>query len=258
MSSQAFQHSGNRRRLPEFDAPALGRAAAGRLHLLARLARVFWRKAPGMRGRLDYQAYLLAGFALLTSLLLGLGDLATRGSIADRLDEDMQASLSQVLPAGTYENDPLRDTLSIATDPAETGQPETRVHLARKNGSVIAVAYKIVAPDGYAGPISLILGVDRDGNLLGVRAIAHSETPGLGDKIELGKSNWILSFDGKSRRNPGETRFKVRKDGGDFDQFAGATITPRKVVKAVWKALGFFEKHQAEWFAAAAPPPPAR
>jgi electron transport complex protein RnfG len=242
MSSQPFETQSNRRGAEPMVAVIARRLIA--------LAREFWEKAPDLRGRLDYQTYLLAGFALLTSFLLGIGDLATRGSIAVRLDEDMQASLRQVLPDGTYDNDPLRDTLAVASEAGETGQPETLVYIARKNGEVTGVAYKAIAPDGYAGPITLILGVDRNGAIQGVRVIAHTETPGLGDKIELGKSNWILSFDGKSRENPGEARFKVKKDGGDFDQFAGATITPRKLVKAVWHALGFFEKHKAEWFVA--------
>jgi electron transport complex protein RnfG len=207
----------------------------------------FWRKAPELRHRLDYQASLLAGFALLTTLLLGLGDLATRHAIEARLDEDMASSLRQVLPREIYDNDPLRDTVTIPDTSGDTGQAETRIHIARKEGRMSAVAFKTVAPDGYAGPITLIVGIERNGTLLGVRVIAHTETPGLGDKIELGKSNWILSFVGKSRDKPGAARFKVKKDGGDFDQFAGATITPRKVVKAVWNALGFFERHKAEW-----------
>jgi electron transport complex protein RnfG len=245
MSSQPFDNASKR---PDPLSLIVYRFVAGHVRAAGKRAREFWEKAPDLRDRLDYQTYLLAGFALLTSFLLGIGDLATRGSIADRLDEDMKASLRQVLPDGTYDNDPLRDTLTVASDPGETGMPETLVHVAKRNGEVTGVAYKAIAPDGYAGPITIIMGVDRNGAIQGVRVIAHTETPGLGDKIELGKSNWILSFDGKSRETP-EARFKVKKDGGDFDQFAGATITPRKVVKAVWHALGFFEKHKAEWFA---------
>lgn len=253
MASQPFEQDNSKPRMADFRLKATTFAAtlkAG-VRKADAVAREFWQKAPDMRDRLDYQTYLLAGFALLTSFLLGIGDLATRGSIAERLDEDMQASLRQVLPNGGYDNDPLRDTLTVASDSAETGQAQTLVHVARKNGVVAAVAYKTIAPDGYAGPIAIILGVDGKGEILGVRVIAHSETPGLGDKIELGKSNWILSFDGKSRENTGAARFKVKKDGGEFDQFSGATITPRKVVKAVWHALGFYEKHRAEWFGAA-------
>jgi electron transport complex protein RnfG len=234
---------------------ALGRSP-GRCFLYeacARLStalRAFWRNAPELRHRLDYQTGLLAGFALLTSLLLGLGDLATRHAIEAQLDEDLASSLRQVLPGEFYDNDPLHDTVTMPDTSSDTGQAETRIHIARKEGQVSAVAFKTIAPDGYAGPITLIVGIDRNGTLLGVRVIAHTETPGLGDKIELGKSNWILSFAGKSRDKPGAARFKVKKDGGDFDQFAGATITPRKVVKAVWNALGFFERHKAEWLGA--------
>jgi electron transport complex protein RnfG len=247
MASSPFENARQKSRLPESVSAG---ALRDRLRALAERLRAFWQRAPELRGRLDYQTYLLAGFALLTSFLLGVGDLATRHSIAARLDEDMQASLRQVLPDGVYDNDPLRDTLTLASDLSETGQTQTLVHVARKNGAATAVAYQAIAPDGYAGPITLILGIDAQGHILGVRVIAHTETPGLGDRIELGKSNWILSFDGRSREYPGEARFKVKKDGGEFDQFSGATITPRKVVKAVWQALGFYEKHKAEWFAA--------
>lgn len=254
MSTQPFEDGGKKPEGAAFDAEAL-KAWRQKAEELARrliaLAREFWEKAPDLRDRLDYQAYLLAGFALLTSFLLGIGDLATRGSIASRLDEDMQASLRQVLPDGFYDNDPLRDTLTVTGEQDQTGRPETLVHVARKAGQVVGVAYQITAPDGYAGPIAIIMGVNAQGEILGVRVIAHTETPGLGDKIELGKANWILSFDGKSRENTSEARFKVKKDGGEFDQFAGATITPRKVVKAVWNALGFYEKHRVEWFTAA-------
>lgn len=248
MASQPAEH--DHQRLPRpTPYPGLDPASAvQRLRALWRRARDFWERAPELRDRLDYQAYLLAGFALLTSLLLGLGDLATRGSIAQRLDEDLKASLRQVLPDGSYDNDPLRDSETLASDPLLTGRSETQVYFARKQGVTTGVAFQAIAPDGYAGPISLILGVDRQGAILGVRVIAHTETPGLGDKIELGKSNWILSFTGKSRENPGPARFKVKKDGGDFDQFSGATITPRKVVKAVWNALGFYAQHRDRWF----------
>ena len=103
-----------------------------------------------------------------------------------------------------------------------------------------------MAPDGYAGPISIVIGLSRDGDILGVRVISHVETPGLGDKIEITKSKWVLSFDGKSLDNLTLEQWAVKKDGGVFDQFAGATITPRKVVQAIRRGLEFYRAHQAE------------
>jgi electron transport complex protein RnfG len=90
-----------------------------------------------------------------------------------------------------------------------------------------------------------MMGVDRDGKMLGVRVIKHSETPGLGDKIEPAKSDWIHGFEGKFLGSPPAEKFAVKKDGGVFDQFAGATITPRAVVKSVKGGLAFFAKEKA-------------
>jgi electron transport complex protein RnfG len=198
-----------------------------------------------LRQRLDYQTYLLAAAGLLASLLLGFADLATRGSIEARQEEDLLATLEQVLPADLHDNDLLRDVKTIA-DTAERGLGETQVYLARKDGEVTAVAFKLSATGGYSGPIALVMGINRDGVILGVRAIAHAETPGLGDKIEKAKSDWILSFEGRSLDNTAAERWRVKKDGGDFDQFAGATITPRAVVGGVQAGLGFFQRHRAE------------
>jgi electron transport complex protein RnfG len=198
-----------------------------------------------LRKRLDYQTYLLAAAGLVASLLLGFGDLATRGSIERRQAEDMLATLEQVLPPGLYDNDLLHNARLIA-DTVEHGLGETSVYLARKAGAVSAVAFKVSAAGGYSGPIALVMGIDRDGVILGVRAIAHAETPGLGDKIERNKSDWILSFDGRSLENTAAERWRVKKDGGDFDQFAGATITPRAVVGGVQAGLRFFQRHRDE------------
>jgi electron transport complex protein RnfG len=196
-----------------------------------------------LRQRLDYQTYLLAAIALASSLLLGVADLATQGSIAARQEEDMQATLAQVLPQESYDNEPLRAVKRI---PAIGGGMPTPVYIARKQGEVSGVAFKFTANGGYSGPILLMMGVDRNGEVLGVRVIAHAETPGLGDKIEQGKSDWILSFNRRSLDNTAAERWKVKKDGGDFDQFAGATITPRAVVSGVAAGLKFFQAHKDE------------
>lgn len=105
-----------------------------------------------------------------------------------------------------------------------------------------------VAPDGYNGAIKLLVAVRTDGSLAGVRVVSHRETPGLGDPIDTDKSDWIFAFDGRSLDNPSEARWKVKRDGGDFDQFTGATITPRAVVKAVYQTLIFFERHKDRLF----------
>jgi electron transport complex protein RnfG len=195
-----------------------------------------------LRQRLDYQTYILAAAGLVSSLVLGFADLATRGSIAARQEEDIQATLEQVIPAALHDNPLLRDVKSLVQ-----GSFTTPVYIARQQGEVTAVAFKFIATGGYSGPITLMMGIDKAGAVLGVRVVAHAETPGLGDKIEREKSPWILAFDQRSLANTPPERWRVKKDGGDFDQFAGATITPRAVVRGVEAGLQLFQKHRAEW-----------
>jgi electron transport complex protein RnfG len=199
-----------------------------------------------LRPLLQYQAGVLGGFALLAAILLGLADLATRGVIELRLQEDLKANLEQVVPAEYYDNNLLQDSVLLPSADANIGAEQTLVYLAKKAGALNAVCFKFVAPDGYAGPISLVMGIDSKGEILGVRVIAHVETPGLGDKIEVTKSKWVLSFNGKSLDNLTVEQWAVKKDGGAFDQFSGATITPRKVVQAIKRGLEFYKVHQAE------------
>lgn len=199
-----------------------------------------------LRPQLKYQAFVLAGFALTASILLGFADLATRQAIQLRLEEDLKASLEEVIPADLYDNNLLTDTNIVDSADAGIGNAKTTVYLAKTQGELNAVSFKFVAPDGYAGPIYLVMGLDKNGEILGVRVISHSETPGLGDKIEIKKSSWILNFNGKSLANVSSEEFNVKKDGGVFDQFAGATITPRKVVQAIKRGLEFFKTHRDE------------
>lgn len=199
-----------------------------------------------LRPKLSYQTVVLAVFALLASILLGFADLATRDVIQLRLEEDLKASLEEVVPADLYDNALLADYVTLPAADANLGTEEVTVYLAKKHGSVTALCFKFIAPDGYSGPISMVMGIDKNGEILGVRVIAHTETPGLGDKIEISKSKWVLSFNGKSLDNLSVTQWAVKKDGGVFDQFAGATITPRKVVQAIKRGLEFYRAHQAE------------
>jgi len=199
-----------------------------------------------LRPKLEFQTGILAGFALLASILLGVTNCSTQDTIQQRLDEDLKKSLQEVVPVTLYDNDLLQDTLTIPSADYNIGANETTVYLAKKAGKVTAVCFKFIAPDGYSGAINMIIGIDLDGNILGVRVLSHKETPGLGDKIEVAKSTWILSFVGRSLDNLTPTQWAVKKDGGVFDQFAGATITPRKSVQATYRSLQLFKAHQAE------------
>ena len=191
-----------------------------------------------LRGMLAYPGVVLGGIGLLTSGALALADRTTQADIQAAQELDMKQSLIQVLP-GKYDNDLLKDTVTL---PGPDG--DVTVYRARRAGKVVAVVFKVQAR-GYAGPVVSMMGVDRDGRVLGVRVIKHTETPGLGDKIDPAKSNWIYEFEGKSLGDPPAEKFAVKKDAGVFDQFAGATITPRAVVKSVKGGLEFFAKEKS-------------
>lgn len=195
---------------------------------------------------------ILGLFCLGFGILLALTDRITAKDIAERAMEDKINSLSQVLPAELHDNNPITDAITLKSSGKadEHGKPdehakETTVYRAMKGGKVTGLAYEIRG-SGYAGEMKLMMGLDAEGKILGVRVLAHKETPGLGDKIEVKKGDWILRFNGLSLGNPPVEKWKVKKDGGQFDQFAGATITPRGVVKAIREGLEFYAANQAK------------
>ena len=196
---------------------------------------------PSYRKRVGYQAGLLGGFATLAAALLILGNNSTHEAIAEREAEDLLESLSQVLPDALHDNGLLDDAILFEDD---NGNPLT-IYRAMKEQRLTGFAYRATA-QGYAGEIQLLLGVKPGGELIGVRVLSHSETPGLGDKIEVRKDDWILDFTGRSLTNTADTEWAVKKDGGHFDQFSGATITPRAIVRAVHKSLTFFDANRNE------------
>jgi electron transport complex protein RnfG len=190
----------------------------------------------------------LAIFAVVTAGAIAATQVMTADRIAYNIKAAEARALNQILPASSYDNDLLNDTMDV--DSRFNQQllgplaDNALIYRARNNGLVSAVILPAIAPDGYTTNIDLIVGINRDGSLAGVRVVAHRETPGLGDKIDTRKSDWILSFANKSLNNPTSEQWAVKKDGGDFDQFTGATITPRAVVRAVKRALMFFDMHK--------------
>jgi Na+-translocating ferredoxin:NAD+ oxidoreductase subunit G len=193
------------------------------------------------RNRLAYQPLSLGLVALAASAALVIANQLTQPWIAAAEQRDLQTMLTDVLPAGHADNDLAADTL-LLTGP--DGKPLT-LYRARKQGQVVGALFQ-TSSRGYAADIVVLIAVDTQGSLLGVRVIRHQETPGLGDKIEATKSDWIRSFDGHSLGTPAKEKWAVKKDGGVFDQFAGATITPRAVVKAVHSGLQFYSAHRTE------------
>jgi Na+-translocating ferredoxin:NAD+ oxidoreductase subunit G len=189
-------------------------------------------------------ASLLMLFAVIGAALVGVTFIQTEDDIKHNEELTLLKKLNTLVPAESYDNDLLLDTIIIKPDPLLGNSEETVAYRARKNSKNVAVVFSCIAPNGYNGPINLLIGVNADGTLGGVRVVKHRETPGLGDAVSLTYSNWILGFDGRSLSNPEERGWKVKRDGGVFDQFTGATITPRAVVKAVYNALLYFEQNK--------------
>jgi len=206
-----------------------------------------------MSGKLN--PVVRSGMLLGLIALIGTGLLAAVNELThDRIVEQEKLrvlrELNEIVPRASYDNDLLEDRTEIE-DPAFFRHPEpVPVYRARMDGQPVAALMIVTAPDGYNGDIRLVVGIDAGGTVLGVRVIAHRETPGLGDPIETSKSDWILGFTGKSLDNPGSAGWAVRRDGGEFDQFTGATITPRAVVRAVHNALLYFAANRQALFSA--------
>ncbi len=188
-------------------------------------------------------------FAVIGTALLAFTYNATKDNIAKNEEQAKLKLIGQILPASAYDNDILLDTLSLEATP-ELGTVEpTVVYRARKAGAPAAAVFEAAAPDGYAGRIKLIVSVYASGEVAGVRVVSHNETPGLGDYIEIARSPWIEVFGGKSLANTADKEWKVKKDGGVFEHTSGATVTPRAIVKAVHKALGYFGQNKDKLFA---------
>jgi len=193
-------------------------------------------------------------FAVVGAALLSGTHLLTRPIIEKSEQAEKLAFVAQTLPAGSFDNDLIRDAIPLPATPLLGLKRPAHAYPARLRGETRAVVLEAVAPDGYSGEIRLLVGIQADGRLAGVRVTAHQETPGLGDYIELARSPWIRQFDGRSLDDPPAQQWRVKKDGGRFDYRAGATITPRAVVKAVRRALEYFAAHRAELLAPAATP----
>lgn len=195
-----------------------------------------------------------AALILLAAAVAGVGLVAiTHEATRERIDaiarERTLATFREVLQGRVFDNDLLADTVTVTdAELLGTTQPVI-VYRARLRDETVGVVLAPVAPGGYSGPIHLLVGIAPDGTLLGVRVTQHHETPGLGDAIEARKSGWIRRFTGRSLGDPPPERWRVRKDGGDFDQFTGATVTPRAVVSTVANVLVYFDRHRAELLA---------
>lgn len=194
-------------------------------------------------------ALLLGIFALIGAGLVAVTWQLTHERIANNQQMYLLRNLHEILAVTEYDNTLHEDTRLVHAPALGGVDGMVTVYRARQGGMPIAVIFEATAPDGYAGAIKLLVGVYTNGEIAGVRVVAHSETPGLGDDIELSRSDWVLAFQGKSLQSPPAGQWAVKRDGGAFDQFTGATITPRAVVKAVRNALLYFRDHRDQLFA---------
>ena len=203
-----------------------------------------------MLGRsITRNSILLALFAACTTALIAGTQLLTKSDIAEQKRQAEEKALLQVVPRSRHDNSMLDDTIPVGPQDVRLGlREEKQIYVAREKGEVIAVIIPATARDGYTGDIELIVGVNRDGTIAGVRALAQRETPGLGDKVDLKKSDWMLGFNGRSLTNPKLAGWAVKKDNGVFDEFTGATITPRAVVTAIRKVLQFAQANRDTLF----------
>lgn len=185
-------------------------------------------------------------FALVCGAILAGTYQLTKQPIADAERAAAEKALLEIVPASRHNNDLLLDTVPVPEQYWKTlGLKQGGdIHVARDGGKPVAIIVPSVTQEGYNGEIRLIVGINFDGTIAGVRAVKHGETPGLGDKVDLRKSDWILEFNNTSLQNPAIAGWAVKKDGGEFDQFTGATITPRAIVKQVLKTLQYFADDQ--------------
>ena len=191
----------------------------------------------------------LALFAFFTAGLIGITQIATKQRIEQKVKAFQQQSLLALMEDDLIDNDLLEDQHDFSADTFKNldllhldSKIKPKYFLGFKHGQIKSIILPITAPDGYTGNIKMLCAISPKGNVLGVRVIEHKETPGLGDKIDIKKDDWITDFNGKNLDN---IQWDVTKDGGDFDVFTGATITPRAVVKSVNRALDFYELNKS-------------
>lgn len=207
-----------------------------------------------MRKAIQKNANVLAIFAIVCTAVVGIVHSLTKDEIELQKQQQLLKTLSQVIDPATYNNEIINDCIMFSqtgSDKAAKSKNQTphAAYIATYNDSPVAMAITATAPDGYNGNIDIIVGIKTSGVVSGVRVLNHNETPGLGDKIELKRNSWITTFTDKKINGNPDPRWKVAKDGGMFDQFTGATITPRAVVKAVHNTVAYFNENKETLFA---------
>ena len=202
-----------------------------------------------MNQTLTKNGFMLGAFAVVTTALIAVTFYATAPRIEQQQKQKLLSVLNEVVPSGLHDNALYADCAEVVSPLLGNLEPHL-IYRARTGDKPQALVVEATAPNGYSGNIHMVIGVDTSMQVLGVRVIEHQETPGLGDKIELAISDWITQFSGKVFDEESLSSWQVKKDGGEFDQFTGATITPRAVVSAVKNALLFVETEQTSLYSA--------
>ncbi len=193
-------------------------------------------------------AMVLAIFALVCTAVVTLTHLLTESKIVKQQEKQLMDILNQVVPPNSHNNLLYKSCIFVKNEKYLGTRDHMKAYVATLNGKPTGIAIEGVAPNGYSGAIKLVVGLQADGTVTGVRILEENETPGLGDKIKKRVSNWVDSFVGKKVEGPEDKRWAVQKDGGQFDQFTGATITPRAVVGAVKNISLYFEENKQALF----------
>lgn len=194
-----------------------------------------------MKRAVTRNSLILAVFAFISTGLIGITHLLTKDKIAQEIELSLVRQLSEIVPPENYNNEVYKDCIVTNNIEFLGTDEDQKLYRMRNAKGDYALLMTSVAPDGYSGKIHLAVAISLQGKILGVNILSHKETPGLGDKIERTKSSWLKQFEGLSLTNPAEKRWKVKKDGGQFDALTGATITPRALIKAIYKSLGYYQ-----------------
>jgi len=200
-----------------------------------------------IKEQMNRNGLILALFAFLSTGLITITHQLTKDKIALAVERNMIAQLSQIVDQKDYDNEVYQDCIKVRSASFLGSDQFNKAYRLRKQGNDYALLLTAIAPDGYSGPIEFSMAISKQGKIVGLNIISHRETPGLGDKIERRKSNWLNQFNGMSL-NLKESKWRVKKDGGQFDALTGATITPRAMVKATYNALLYFQQHQQQLF----------
>jgi electron transport complex protein RnfG len=192
---------------------------------------------------------ILAGLAAICTALVAVTHAITAPRIAANEQAYLEQSLQPVLQGIEYDGKLSESTLVIPSPHELPGDDPVTIYRVYADGAPIAALFVVEARGGFSGPIRLLIGVDAAGAVTGVRVLSHRETPGLGDKIDADKSDWVLQFTGRSLGDPAAPGWAIQRDGGEFDQLTGASITPRAVIRGIRETLQYFEANQVTVFA---------